>query len=299
MAKAEKEIKETALAVVEFTPAVMDEEFGAIMKEEMDGLSAKFARIKIPSGGGLTFEVPGDDPDNPEVVKEFKGVVVDHHPCNALWLEAYASGGDSPPDCSSLDGKVGYTKEGEKRVCATCSYNQWGSDPVGSGGKWCKNMRRMYMLQESAIFPMLLTVPPTSLKNVADYVLRVLSRKLRLCDVITTASLRKATNSTGITYSQVFFKLAGVLSPETRKYMQQYSADIKPITRQLAIGVEDYYVAETEDTDGIEVSEEAPSAPRYKPANEAPFDIPGHVKKSAATNTGKEDDPYFGSNPPF
>ena len=55
--------------------------------------------------------------------------------------------------------------------------------------------------------------------------------------------------------------------------MQQYSANIKSITRQLAIGVEDYYVAETEDTDGIEVSEETPSA--------------------------KEDDPYFGSNPPF
>ena len=42
-----------------------------VMAEEMSGLSASFERIKIPSGGGTVFEIPGDDPDEPETVKEF------------------------------------------------------------------------------------------------------------------------------------------------------------------------------------------------------------------------------------
>ena len=29
--------------------------------EELDGLTSTFDKIKIPAGGGLTFEVPGDN----------------------------------------------------------------------------------------------------------------------------------------------------------------------------------------------------------------------------------------------
>ena len=39
--------------------------------EEMDGLgSLPFDRVKIPSGGGLAFEVPGEDDENPESATE-------------------------------------------------------------------------------------------------------------------------------------------------------------------------------------------------------------------------------------
>ena len=44
-----------------------------LFSEEMDGLTPTFDRIKIPAGGGISYEVPGDDPSNPDSVKEFQG----------------------------------------------------------------------------------------------------------------------------------------------------------------------------------------------------------------------------------
>ena len=77
----------------------------------MDGLGFTFERIKIPSGGGLAFELPGEDDDEPDLVKEIEGVIVFHHPVNAYWAEAY-TGQNNPPDCASTDGRYG---KGEPR----------------------------------------------------------------------------------------------------------------------------------------------------------------------------------------
>ena len=86
-------------------PALNDD-LAEVIAEEMDGLSIEFDRVKIPSGGGLAFEVPGDDPDEPDMKKEIVGVIVDQHAVNAYWAVKY-SGQNNPPDCSSMDGKVG------------------------------------------------------------------------------------------------------------------------------------------------------------------------------------------------
>ena len=60
---------------------------GEVFAEELDGLTPSFERIKIPAGGGLAFEVPGDDPDSPDSVKEFKAVILYHHPINCYYEE--------------------------------------------------------------------------------------------------------------------------------------------------------------------------------------------------------------------
>ena len=39
------------------------------LAEDMDGLNLGFQRVKIPGGGMLVFEMPGDNPDNPEYVQ--------------------------------------------------------------------------------------------------------------------------------------------------------------------------------------------------------------------------------------
>lgn len=38
------------------------------LAEDMDGLRLSFPRVKIPAGGVLQFEMPGDDPEHPEYV---------------------------------------------------------------------------------------------------------------------------------------------------------------------------------------------------------------------------------------
>ena len=50
------------------------------MAEELEGLEGGFERIKIPAGGSTLFELPGDEPDKPENVREFSAVILFHHP---------------------------------------------------------------------------------------------------------------------------------------------------------------------------------------------------------------------------
>jgi hypothetical protein len=237
---ATKRKESTALAIIEnFELPVLNEDIGQAMAEEMDGLQLSFPRVKIPSGGGLAFEVPGDDPENPDAEKEIIGVIVDHHPVNAYWQNKY-SGGNNPPDCSSMDGKVGVDGSGNRKPCNTCPLNEWGSDE-DSRGKACKNMHRVYILREGEMLPLLLTLPPTSLKNIADYLaMRIVSRGMRSYGVITKISLKKAQNSDGINYSQAVFALAGKLSPEQTGAMAEYTKGIKVLTRQLAIEADEY-----------------------------------------------------------
>ena len=50
------------------------------LAEDMDGLQMSFPRIKIPAGGALTFEIPSDDPENPDYEKILEGVILFNHP---------------------------------------------------------------------------------------------------------------------------------------------------------------------------------------------------------------------------
>jgi hypothetical protein len=178
-------------------------------------------------------------PDNPDMAKELVGVIVDHHPVNAYWAEKYA-GQNNPPDCSALDGKIGVTKDGQQRPCNSCPHNAWGTAEDGRG-KACKNMHRVYILRDGDFFPLLLTLPPTSIKNFADYIAkRVLAKNCRSYEVITKISLKKAVSGGGITYSQAVFSLAGVLHQDITQKMAEYSAGIKAVTRNIEVAGDEY-----------------------------------------------------------
>lgn len=215
-----------------FVIPVMDSSVAKAMDEEMDGLPRSFTRVKIPSGGSTIFEIPADDADGPEMAKEVIGVIVDHHPINAYWPDKYA-GGNNPPDCSSIDGKFGTGNPGGS--CKNCPYNQFGSAADGIG-KACKNMHRIYILRSGEMLPLLLTLPPTSLKPFGDYVLkRIITKGYRTHEVITKITLKKVQNSAGISYSQAQFSMVAPLNTEEKEFMRKFSESIKAVTRQIAI----------------------------------------------------------------
>lgn len=229
-------MSEKTLVAVDFNvPSLAN--MGEAFVEEMAGLDLSFDRVKIPSGGGLAFEVPGDDPESPDLVKELVGIIVDHHPINVYYANPY-TGGNTPPDCSSEDGKVGTGTPGGD--CATCPLNQWGSDPDGGRGKACQNRRRIYLLREGETLPVLLTLPTTSLKAFSDYIAkRVLAKGKRSYEVITKITLRRATSASGIAYSQAQFAVAGYLDAEKAKQAQEMSESIKAYTRALKVQADD------------------------------------------------------------
>lgn len=235
--------KKNELAVVKFEVPALPEELVCVMAEEMDGLEDlfDFDRIKIPSGGGLAFEVPGEDEANPDVEKEIVGVIVDHHPINGYWPEKY-DGANQAPECSSMDGKVGSCGQN----CKLCSHNKFGSD---GNGKACKNMHRVYILKEGQMFPALLTLPPTSLKNFSNFIMKQIVMKGRKSTgVVVKVTLKKATNANGIVYSQAVFSVESTLDAEAAEQMASYSQMIKEQTRQVAISdIIDEYVS----SDGV------------------------------------------------
>lgn len=225
---------ETAIATVNstFDLCPIDPDTRDMIAEELDGLgSLSFDSVKIPSGGGLAFEIAGDDPDNPEMVQELVGVIVHHHPASAYWAQAFGSGESNSPDCASSDGKVGVMREtGEIRDCATCPYNQYGS---AGAGKACKNTHHVYLLREGEMLPVLLTLPPTSIGNFRDYLAkRLVLKGIRANAAVTKVKLTREKNPQGILYSKAVFSFGGKLSPELEQAIKPTSEAIKEMVKK-------------------------------------------------------------------
>jgi len=221
----------TALALPDSGFAVLaNANFANAAAEELDGLDGGVERVKMPGAGGVMYEIPGDGEDGEgEMVKELRGVILNHHPMNARYDAAY-KGGNQPPDCGSLDGKTGRGVPGGN--CATCRYNQYGSDPDGNG-KACKNKRRVYILREGDVFPLLLTLPTGSLKPFTKYIKSLLSKGKTSSEVVTKFSLKRAQSSGGIAYSQAVFTVDRALSPEEYALIKPLAEQIKSYARSV------------------------------------------------------------------
>lgn len=67
-------------------PTMIEGDFSAEeLAEDADGLQMSFQRVKIPAGGTLQFEMPSDDPDNPDYEKNLVGVILHNHATCAYW----------------------------------------------------------------------------------------------------------------------------------------------------------------------------------------------------------------------
>ena len=51
-------------------PAMVEDDCISVdVSEDYEGLRLSFPRVKIPGGGSLQFEIPSDDPENPDYTK--------------------------------------------------------------------------------------------------------------------------------------------------------------------------------------------------------------------------------------
>lgn len=214
--------------------ALQDFNLTDVMAEEMNGLSASFERVKIPIGGGTVFEIPGDNPDDVDTVKELSGVILYQHPLNAYYATKY-KGGSNPPDCGSFDGVTGHGNPGG--LCKNCPYNEFGSGE--NGAKACKNRRRIYLLREGDVFPMILSLPTGSLKGFTRYLMRILPKYKSSNAVVTRFTLKKATSGTGIEYSQAQFAVARVLSTEEHKLITTLTEQVKAMSVNVGYDAEE------------------------------------------------------------
>ena len=203
---------------------------GDAIAAEMDGLTVVFEQIKIPIGGTTFFEMPSEDPENPETVKEFSAVILHHHPMRAFFKEPY-TGGNNPPDCGSFNAVEGTGDPGGN--CDVCLYNQFGSGE--NNAKACKERRRLYLLLENEMFPMVLSLPTGSLKDFTRYLMRCFTKWGKSNAGITRFSLVKAVNKGGIAFTKVCFHMERPLTDEELAKIEPMVLHVKAISQTLTV----------------------------------------------------------------
>ena len=234
------------------------------LAEDMDGLNLGFQRVKIPGSGMLVFEMPGDNPDNPEYVQTLEGVILHSHNANVYWPEGSEYDDNTPPQCQSDDGKLGVGCPGG--LCASCGYNIFGSGPNGKG-KACKNMRVLYLLQSGGFMPIQLSLPPTSIKPYTNFLNSAfLARRRGLCGSVVRISLKKENNGKD-DYSVARFER---LYDFTGEELARVKACAESFKEQLKL-IQEQRTAARETNAGSEVEMGRPA--RVMPDNEGHFSV--------------------------
>jgi len=206
----------------------MDESSGEFTTEElmedMAGLQPSFQRIKIPSGGMLQFELPSDNPEQPDYAAYIDGVILHSYPANAYWPDGEYDEEMAPPLCSSSDGVTGSGDPGG--ACALCPLNQWGSGENGKG-KACKNMRQLYLLRSGEFMPIQLTLSPTSIKPYSEFCnIAFASRRRAAFGSVVRIGLKRKNNGKD-DYSVATFQKLLDFSGEDLAYLRTYATGLK------------------------------------------------------------------------
>lgn len=240
--------KTTALAVVG------QQEF-AILKAEPDKLPELLRtnlgnddlsvfdldRIKIPAGGGQAWAIPTIDGE--ETVKEFFGVIIYHKNSRAYWVDEFTGQGN-PPDCSSDNGEMGIGEPGGE--CLQCPFGRFGSDPKGGKGQACKQLKQLFVIQPGDLLPVVVTLPPTSIRPAKKFLTRLASKGMVSCSVLVKFALEKTRNAGGIEYSRVVLSVAEQLTAEQTERFLQINATLQPYLDKVSVGAEDYVTEDEE-----------------------------------------------------
>jgi hypothetical protein len=115
------------------------------------------------------------------------------------------------PDCYSADGitPAADAQNPQAKKCATCAHNQWGSRVTEKGaskGKACSDTVRMAVAAAGQVNdPMLLRVPPASIKALGEYGQMLAKRGVGYSMVVTKVAFDQEAESPKLTFKPVGF----------------------------------------------------------------------------------------------
>lgn len=224
-----------ALTVRDEYPLVADPgNFAEVVALNLDGETLtpfELERIRVPAGGGQAWELPDGEP-----AKTVEGIILHQRIIRSYWSSTIEdSGGGSPPDCSSADGKVGIGEPGG--VCATCPMAQFGSNGYAQA---CKQIRVIFLARPGEMLPTVIMVPPSSIGNTKKYLLSLASKSRPYTGVVTRFGLEKAQSKGGIGFSRIVPEMARVLEPEEAKAVRELASSLRDVfAAPIALSVED------------------------------------------------------------
>jgi hypothetical protein len=212
-----------------------------LLRETLDGQDVNefsLPRVRIPAGGGLQWEVP--TLSGSEATKELQGVVVMYKSSRSYWSEPY-EGDNEPPDCSASDAKHAVKGDNEieipatldeatnRLLCETCAFSEWGSSDTGSGrGQACKLTRQLFLIVPDRMLPLVVTLPPTSLKAASAYFLMLADYSKDYRRITTVVGLEKRSGKSVPDFSAATFRMGEDLDDETAEIMASYSEALRP-----------------------------------------------------------------------
>lgn len=178
------------------------------LKKNMEGVLPRLPQIGIIHQGQM-FRFPDDSKK-----ASFTGILLHKQFCNAWWKESFdKTGGGTPPDCSSLDAITPdyNSPEVQAEKCSKCERNKFGSD---GRGKACKNMVRAHVLIDQEPTPYRLTLSPTNIRTVNDYISKVSLKGYPFQLVYTDFTLTAQKNKDGIEYSELALAIKGTITEQ-------------------------------------------------------------------------------------
>ena len=190
-----------------------------------------FERISIPAGGGTRFDVPG--PEGSTAEESLQGVVIHSSTRRAYWPGNEPTQGN-PPDCTSDDGINGVGDPGG--LCGQCPLNKFGSATNGGRGKACKETLQLFVLRDGEALPVVLNLPPSSLKPWSQYVTRLVREKRKARETVTEFTLDGVKNAGGISYSQIKCTALENLPDDSMAAIRQAGNAVAPIA--IARGID-------------------------------------------------------------
>jgi hypothetical protein len=185
-------------------------------------------RIKVASGTALWL-IPGLEGDSTAPVIE--GVVVAARDTRVYYQSKDA--GNVPPDCSSIDGVNGTGKPPLGGACAECAMAKW--DSGENGAQACKQVKQLFMLRGSSMLPEVVSLPPTSLKAIRQFFLKLATQGIQYYHCILRIELEKAQNQQGKVYGKAVMKFVRKLSADEiaraediRAFVESFAVRVTP-----------------------------------------------------------------------
>lgn len=247
-----------AVAVNEATGQVMEYAPGgagavALIRENVGGrgISAfDLPRVKMPSGGSTTWEVPALE--GPQAARSIEGIIVHWNTRRAYWSNRENEG--APPDCGSDDGVTGFGWNGTNPTgdtedvkydangraifahdCAACPLggeDAWGTATDAKGnatrGKACKEVRQLFVLQPGELLPIVVSLSPTSIGEAHKFFMRMASSGVSYYGAVVSIAL-KAMGSGQQSYAIIVPSVVRRLEGDEQERIVAYRGGILPM----------------------------------------------------------------------
>jgi hypothetical protein len=176
-------------------------------------ISIKGKTFAIVRDGERTVIPNPKDPESPATSIEVVIIKANKNTSKVFYLKGYDkdSSEGQKPDCYSNDGiaPAADAQNPQSKKCATCPHNQWGSrvtDKGTSKGKACADTVRLAVAPAGQLNdPMLLRVPPASIRALGEFGQTLAKRGVGYNMVVTKIAFDAEAESPKLTFKPIGF----------------------------------------------------------------------------------------------